>query len=78
MTLEAESARQGEEILRLTTLLTNDGVNTIFTKSIRMEIAFSVGAEAMNAVDAIKARIQSGDTRGEEFTDNFAYRFILK
>jgi hypothetical protein len=43
-----------------------------------MEIAFSVGAEAMNAVDAIKARIQSGDTRGEEFTDNFAYRFILK
>ena len=50
----------------------------IFTKTIHMIISYNTGANALGAVDAIKTRVQGGDTSGDAVNTNYAYDFYLE
>jgi hypothetical protein len=50
----------------------------VFNKTIHLVISYDTGANALDAVDAIKARVQGGETSGEAVSPDYAYNFYLE
>jgi hypothetical protein len=50
----------------------------VFTKTIHLVISYDTGANALAAVDAIKTRVQGGDTSGDAVNVDYAYNFYLE
>jgi hypothetical protein len=57
--------------------LTNEAI-PLFEKTIHLVISYNTGTNALTAVDAIKARVQGGDTSGDVVNENYAYDFYLE
>jgi len=50
----------------------------VFSKTIHLAISYDTGANALAAVDAIKTRVQGGDTSGDAVNVDYAYDFYLE
>jgi len=50
----------------------------VFAKTIHLVISYDTGVNALAAVDAIKTRVQGGDTSGDAINVDYAYNFYLE
>lgn len=61
----------------ITEQLNNESI-PVFSKTIHLVISYDTGVNALAAVDAIKARVQGGDTSGDAVNVDYAYDFYLE